>query len=138
MVSFPNIMKRDQFSEKPTTFELETGYFSAKNLPYNYPNSAVKYFKLVLGESKFVLKIHSRYTSKSQEHNYRSNSIVCAKHTQIAEAARYSVSTKVFFQDYVMPSIKRRMSEFVQHAATKPRVPDEMEETMWYEACAAT
>lgn len=98
MAGFPNIMKIDRFSEKPTTFKFEIGYFSAKSLPYNYPNSAVKYFKLILDDSKFVLKIRSRYTSKSQEHNYRSNSIVCANHTQIAEAARYSISTKLFLK----------------------------------------
>lgn len=48
MLGFPNIMKRDQYSEKPETFKLKIGSFSAKNLPYHYPNSTVKYFKLVL------------------------------------------------------------------------------------------
>lgn len=96
MVGFPNIMKRDQFSDKPTTFKLEIGSFSAKNLPYHYTNSTVKYFELVLGASKFVLKIHSRYVFKTQEQNYGSNFIVCENHTRIAEAARHSISIKFF------------------------------------------
>lgn len=96
MVGLPNIMTRDQFPQKPTTFKLEIGSFYAKNLLYHYPNSAAKYFKLFL--RKFVLKTHSRNIFKSQEQNYRSNSIVCENHTQLAQAARHSISIKICFK----------------------------------------